>query len=117
MENEEDLKVLIEQNQYLKYVLKVMNNISLNEADEDIDFMELWNQVALDKKVALPETTSDGIALYYGLLTCGLDNMGLKFLDKFRENDSNFAILKCAICSLLDFITENYGESVEKSKE
>ena len=93
----------------------MMNNINLLEEDENINYLELWNKIALNKKSELPTTTSDGIAFYYSMLSCGLDNMGMEFLNKFRENDTNWNILKCAICSLIDFITENYSDGIPKS--
>ena len=46
----EELKLLIEQNEYLKYWLKSLNGIPMSD-EEDYDYMDLWNKVALRKKV------------------------------------------------------------------
>jgi hypothetical protein len=111
----DDLKLLIEENQYLRYCLKVMNGISALEEDDNIDYLELYNRIALNKKLELPESTIESAVFYFSFLSCGIDNFGKEFLDKFRENDSNWNILCYAIKSFIDFMSENSKNNEENS--
>ena len=73
----EDLKNLIETNQMLKYCLRIMNRIPLGDKwadgteikDEDLDYMELYNNVALQQKVDAGEVNGKSIAFYFQLLS------------------------------------------------
>jgi len=113
----EDLKLLIEENQYLRYCLKVLNNISVLEGDDNTDYLELYNRIALNKKLVLPESTLESALFYFNFLSTGIDNFGKEFLDKFRENDSNWNILCYAIKSFIDFMTENSKKDSAKNKD
>ena len=83
----DDLKLLIEQNEYLKYWLKTLNGIPMSSEDEGIDFMELWNNVALEKKVDFDEPDANSAAFYFNLFSTGLENFGLGAFAKMAETD------------------------------
>jgi len=116
----ENVKLLIEENQYLRYCLKVMNNISALEDDKNIDFLALYNKIALNKKIELPKNTTENTVqsavFYFEFLSTGIDNFGKEFLDKFRENDSNWNILCYAIKSFIDFMTEDSKNNEENNE-
>lgn len=102
----EELKLLIEKNEQLKLCLRIMNDLSLNEQDEDyvkdedIDFMELWNQVSLQKKVDAGEVSGSAIAFYFNLLSTGYDNFGAMFFKHMAEGPNAphfYYAIKCFI--------------------
>jgi hypothetical protein len=102
--NPEDLKLLIEQNEYLKYVLKIMNDIPLDDETE-VDYQELWNKVSLTKNIDPGEVNSDAIYFYYMLLSTGLDNFGEGFI-RHMSNTANEPYLAYAIKCLLAAMTQ-----------
>lgn len=110
----DDLKLLIEENEILKYVLKVMNHIPLNDKyedgteviEKDINYEELWNRVSLNKKLDIGKQAPEAISLYYQILTCGYDNFGIKFFDEMATSPENAPIFYSAIKGFLDFMTD-----------
>lgn len=107
----EDLSLLIEQNTFLQHALRIMNNLSLDpdEAEKEnkgpIDYMKLWDNVALTKKVDLGKTSSDAIAFYFQLMTTGYDNFGIDFFTKMTEHKDNIAYMFYAIKCFLDYMS------------
>ena len=117
----EELKLLIEKNEQLKLCLRIMSDLSLNEEDEDyikdedIDFVELWNQVSLQKKVDPGEVSGQAVAFYYNVITSGYDNFGAMFFKHFAEGPNApyfYYAIKCFIDHIEKF--SNYIESLEK---
>lgn len=104
----EELGLLIEENTMLQYALKVMNDIPLSD-ESPVDYMELWNKVALNKKVDAGEVTPESLAFYYSLLTTGYDNFGTMFFYHMANSD-NCAIFYYAVKCLLDGLTDNAKE-------
>lgn len=115
----EDLKLLIEQNTFLQHVLRIMNNLSLDPdtAEEKnkgpIDYMELWNNVALKKKVELGDSSSDAIAFYFQLMSTGYDNFGMEFFIEMSKNEENLAYMFYAIKCFLDYMSQEKPEETK----
>ena len=88
-----------------------MNGLSLDEndeeyvKDEDIDFIELWNQISLQKKVDAGEVSGSAIAFYFNLLSTGYDNFGAMFFKHFAEGP-NAPHFYYAIKCFLDYMTQ-----------
>ena len=125
----EDLKLLIEQNQFLKYCLRIMNHIPLGSykdengnvteiKDEDLNYEELWNNVALKKRVDVGEVTGDAISFYFSLLSLGYDNFGVDFFIAMAESEDNapflYYAIKCFIEFMSDFTQEKQQEDENK---
>ena len=85
--NPDDLKLLIEENEYLKYWLKTINSIPMITEDDGIDYMELWNNIALEKKIDFNEPKPEDSAFYFNLFSTGLENFGLGCFAKMAETD------------------------------
>lgn len=100
----EDLKLLIDQNEYIKMCLKVMNDIPLMD-ETPVDYMELWNKVSLQKKVDAGDVNPDAIAFYFQLLSTGYDNFGAMFFHHFA-NSENAAYFYYAIKCFLQYMTD-----------
>lgn len=120
----EDLKNLIETNQMLKYCLRIMNRIPLGDKwadgteikDEDLDYMELYNNVALQQKVDAGEVNGKSIAFYFQLLSMGYDNFGAMFFyNMFDSENVSYLIyaLKCFIDYMSDFTEKEIKEENE----
>ena len=107
----EELKLLIEKNEQLKLCLRIMNDLSLNPEDEDyvkdedIDFMELWNQISLQKKIDPGEVSGQAIAFYFNLLSTGYDNFGAMFFKHMAEGP-NAPYLYYAIKCFIEYMTQ-----------
>lgn len=107
----EELKLLIEKNEQLKLCLRVMNDLSLNEEDEDyvkdedLDFIELWNQVSLQKKIDPGEVSGQAIAFYFNLLSTGYDNFGAMFFKHMAEGP-NAPYFYYAIKCFIEYMTQ-----------
>lgn len=112
-----DLQLLIEKNKILQYCLRIMNRLSLNEKDEDyikdedLDYMELWNKISLEKKVEVGEVTGQAIGFYFDLLSTGYDNFGATFFRRMAEGP-NAPYLYYAIKCFIDYMSE-YQETEE----
>lgn len=107
----EELKLLIEKNEQLKLCLRIMNDLSLNEKDEDyvkdedLDYIELWNQVSLQKKIDPGEVSGSAIAFYFNLLSTGYDNFGAMFFKHMAEGP-NAAYFYYAIKCFIEYMTQ-----------
>ena len=116
-----DLQLLIEKNKILQYCLRIMNNLSLNEKDEDyikdedLDYMELWNQISLDKKVEVGDVTGQAVGFYFDLLSTGYDNFGAMFFKHMAEGP-NAPYLYYAIKCFIDYMSEYQEPEIEKDK-
>lgn len=112
----EDCKLLIEENLYMQYALRVMNDINLND-ESDYDYEELWNNIALNKKIDPGEVSSDSVCFAFNLLDTGINNFGVDFIKHFSKGD-NYPILAFCIKSLLeamvDYSNENNLENIDK---
>ena len=102
--NPDDLKLLIEQNEYLKYWLKSLNGISMLSED-DLNYEELWNNIALEKKVDFNEPSVDDTAFYFNLFSTGLENFGLSCFTKMAETDPG--ALGYGIACLIKILSDN----------
>ena len=120
----EDLKNLIETNQMLKYCLRIMNKIPLGDKyadgteikDEDLNYEELWNNVALQQKVDAGEVNGQSIAFYFQLLSTGYDNFGAMFFyNMFNSENASYLIyaIKCFIDYMSDFTEKEIKEENE----
>ena len=103
--NPDDLKLLIEQNEYLKYWLKSLNGIQMSDEDTEVNYEELWNNVALRKKIPLAEPTPEAIEFYFNLFSCGVDNFGGQCFASMAKTDPG--ALGYGIYCLLSILTEN----------
>lgn len=116
--NPEDLKLLINENMMLQHVLRVMNDMSLDpdEAEKDnggpIDYMQLWNNVSLQKKIDPGEVNFKAFKFYFELLSCGLDNFGESFIRHMGKN-VNVAYLSYAVKCFIEVLTDT-SERAEK---
>ena len=111
----EDLGLLIEKNEFIKHCLKIMNDIPLSD-ETPVDYEELWNKVALNKKIDAGDVSSDAIAFYFNLLTTGYDNFGTMFFYHFA-NSENCAIFYYAIKCMLEYMTDISSVQPESEKE
>ena len=102
--NPEDVGLLVEQNEYIKHCLKIMNDIPLSD-ETPVDYEELWNKVALNKKIDAGDVSSEAIAFYFNLLTTGYDNFGTMFFYHFA-NSENAAIFFYAIKCMLECMSD-----------
>lgn len=115
----EDARLLIEKEEQLKLCLRIMNGLSLNDTDEeyvkdeDIDYLELWNQISNNKKVSVGEVTGSAIAFYFNLLSTGYDNFGAMFFKHMAEGP-NAPYLYYAIVCFMEYMTSLSDESNEK---
>lgn len=109
----EELKLLIEQNEYLKYWLKSLNGIPMSD-EEDYDYMDLWNKVALRKKVDMGKTTPEAIEFYFNLFSCGIDNFGGQCFAHMAKTDPG--ALGYGINCLLEVLSDN-AKDFDKSKD
>ena len=120
----EDLKNLIETNQMLKYCLRIMNKIPLGDKyadgteikDEDLNYEELWNNVALQQKVDAGEVNGQSIAFYFQLLSTGYDNFGAMFFYNMF-NSENASYLIYAIKCFIDYMSDFTDKEMNKDKE
>lgn len=111
--NPEDLKLLLEQNIMLKHCLRVMNKIPLGDAwgdgtpikDDEIDYMQIWNTISLNKKIDPGEVSADAIGFYFQLMSLGYDNFGSMFFQNMAESE-NAPYLQYAIKCFLEFMTD-----------
>ena len=119
--NPDDLKLLIEKNKMIQYCLRIMNDLSLNEKDEDfvkdedIDYMELWNQVSLQNKVDAGEVNPGAIAFYFDLISTGYDNFGVSFFRHMAEGP-NAPFLYYAIKCFIEYMSSYTEEVMEEEK-
>lgn len=124
----EDLKVLIETNEQLKLCLRIMNDLSLNEQDEDyvkdtdIDFVELYNQIALQKKIDPGKVSGPAVEFYYNLISKGYDNFGAMFFKHMAEGPNApyfYYAIKCFIDHIekLSFYIEELEKKIKELEE
>ena len=112
--NPDDLKLLIEQNEYLKYWLKTLNGIPMLTEDEGIDFMELWNNISLEKKIDFEEPKPEAAAFYFNLFSTGLDNFGLGAFARMAETDPG--ALGYGIACLIKILSDN-SRDIEETQD
>ena len=112
--NPDDLKLLIEQNEYLKYWLKTLNGIPMTSEDEGIDFIELWNNIALAKKVDFEEPSAENAAFYFNLFSVGLENFGLGCFASMAETDPG--ALGYGVACLVKILSDS-SRDVEETQE
>ena len=121
----EDLKTLIETNEQLKHCLRIMNDLSLNDQDEDyvkdedIDFIELYNQIALQKKIDPGEVSGSAVEFYYNLISKGYDNFGAMFFKHMAEGPNApyfYYAIKCFIEHIerLSFYIEELEKKIKE---
>lgn len=119
--NPNDLKLLLEQNFMLKHCLRVMNKIPLGDSwadgtpikDEEIDYMQIWNTISLNKKIDPGEVNPDAIGFYFQLMSLGYDNFGSMFFQNMAESENN-VYLQYAIKCFLEFMTDLSKKEEEK---
>lgn len=120
--NPDDLKLLIEKNKMIQYCLRIMNDLSLNEKDEDyvkdedLDYMELWNKISLQNKVDAGEVNAGAVAFYFDLLSTGYDNFGVAFFRHMAEGP-NAPYLYYAIKCFLDYMSNYTEEAMEEENK
>lgn len=84
--SKEDILQLVEQNEFLKLNLKIMNGLELLDKEDSIepDYNELANKIALkEKKESVVEYTPESMQFYYSLITNGYDCFGEDYIYKF----------------------------------
>lgn len=100
--NPEDLKTLINENELIKVCLRVMNDLDAKVSEDEIepDYMELWNNIALNKKIEIEGLNAGMLDYYYQLMHCGYDNFGIDFF-RHMSSQLNYPYLSYGIVSLL----------------
>lgn len=116
---EEELRHYIEQNDYLKINLRIMNDLPIVEKDDEItDYNQLAQNIALNgRKQTAVEYTPDMMTFYYELLTQGYEAFGEDYLIKFVTKYPEYAVLVLHL--FFGYCTEisKYLESLDKNKE
>lgn len=113
-EVEQDAKLIIENNIFLQYALKIMNGIKLSDEEVTPNYEELYNNVALLERKEMKETTSEELAFYFNLISTGYDSFGLEFLVKMINY--NGEVMVNAIKAFMDGLTNNAKENMEKGQ-
>lgn len=121
--NPDDLELLIEQNEFLKYVLKAMNDIPMYDSNETVEpnYMELWDKVALNKKIEIPKPENAQIAyesfkFYFNVFTTGYDSFGVDFF-RHLASQENYPFLVTGIMSILNYLSEETRDISDKNPE
>lgn len=109
----EELQLLIDQNEYLKLWVKCLNGIPMND-EKNYDYLNLYNNIALKKKIEISEPTLEAVEFYFQLFSCGLDNFGADCIVKMAETDPG--ALAYGISSLLYILSEN-SKDFDKSQD
>lgn len=107
----EELQLLIEQNEYLKLWVKCLNGIPMNDV-KNYDYLSLYNNIALKKKIEIDKPTSEAIGFYFNLFSCGLDNFGAECISKMAETDPGALAygIECLL-TLLSESTKDFDKS------
>lgn len=83
--SKEEILNLVEQNEFLKLNLRIMNGLELIAKEDEIepDYNELANKVALkEKKQSVVEYKPESMEFYYSLITNGYDCFGEDYIYK-----------------------------------
>lgn len=118
----EDLKLLIEKNRMLQYALRVMNDLPIDDSKdpEKVDYIKLWENVSLNKKIDPGEVSPSAVAFYFDLLSTGYDNFGADFFRKMAESENApylYYAIKCFIEYMSDYTEEKIKENDTKEKD
>ena len=116
---EEELRYYIEQDDYLKTNLRIMNDLPIVEKEDEItDYNQLAQNVVLkERKETAVKYTPDMMTAYYGLLTQGYEAFGEDYLTKFVTKYPEQAVIVLHL--FFGYCTEisKYLESLDKNKE
>lgn len=83
--SKEEILNFVEQNEFLKLNLRIMNGLELIAKEDEIepDYNELANKVALkEKKQSVVEYKPESMEFYYSLITNGYDCFGEDYIYK-----------------------------------
>ena len=83
--SKEEILSFVEQNEFLKLNLRIMNGLELIAKEDEIepDYNELANKVALkEKKQSVVEYKPESMEFYYSLITNGYDCFGEDYIYK-----------------------------------
>lgn len=109
----EELKLALEQNDYLKLNLKIMNDLPLiePEGESEPDYNKLAANVSLNKKLeSVVEYTPESMSFYYGLISNGYDCFGEDYIIKLVTKYPDYT---CLILHLFMGYVENMTAYLE----
>lgn len=112
----DELKLLIEENQFLKYWLLSLNGFKMTDEEHEGKYEELWNNIALAPKLEASEKVlPEEFDFYFKLFDTGIQNFGIKCFEAMANTDP--VLLGTGINALVQYVYNASNKIAELEKK